>query len=258
MKRYLILDCDGVIFKSPALIDEQVKKIKYEASDEYYQELIDASERLNERLNEWEQERSNDEEEKQSIDRKLAEIARLRQEHWDYKDQVLEEVFEKYKNLIDYNRIFVSENTYEGVISLINYIWASKVFDDIIILSHVNTQTEIDAKERYFHTYLPMVKTVFPKFHEDSYFYPETMEKRKEKRPRTNKIEYLKKLYNIDDLSESIFIDDTEGIIKEAAKADVGHCYHRDKNMNSAMVILRAFEDFCAIHEKGKSKTKRK
>ena len=246
MGKYLILDCDGVLFPAD-LIDPQVQKINYRASKKYYEELKSDKRILDELWDEYEFERrdkTNLSQEQQDVIRKKEKNANARIEHFDLKNQVLEEVLDEYKKRINYKIVYQIENSDYLVVNLINLISNANRFDDIYILSHVNSDEEIEAKTLFFEKFLPNVKLLFPKYHEDSYFDPETGKKREE-RPRTNKIEYFKKHTGIEDLSESLFIDDEESIVAEAKVAGVGVCFQKTEN-------------FAILHKKDEAKIKAK
>ena len=253
-EKYLILDCDGVIFDSLELIDQQVRKIEYKASDEYYRYLLSETEKAHERLHVWEEERSNDLDEHDSIICEIGYYTHLRKEHFKMKDLVLEEALPQYKNLIDYDKVYRLENTYHGVVELIKHIWKNGEYDKIYVLSHVNSPREVKAKRAFFDKYLPMVNLVFPMFHFESFFNRDGSINITRK--RSNKLEYLMSVETIDDLSNSTFIDDTESIITEAIKLGVGFSYHKSKTADSFYTILQAYDEFCDSLNNGKVKKK--
>lgn len=239
--RYLILDCDGVIFDSLKLIDVEVQKIKYEASDAYLQKLIKDSKKLHDRLHDLEQERD-DSSELRKIKSSILKLSKLRLTHFDHKDLVLEEVLPEYKNRIDYSKIYTIDNVYPGVIELIKEIWNQGIYDKIFVNSQVNPDSEIEAKVNFFNEYLPMVQFVPVRFHLEPYFDLVT-HKKNNNRKRSNKIECFKIMTGIEDLSNSSFIDDTSGVIEEAKKAGVGNCYYKTKDMDTNHLLRNAVVD---------------
>ena len=241
MKDYnLILDCDGVIFDSLGLIDEQVQQIEYKASDKYHDEVITSAKRYHDLLYKLEYERANDyEEEKHIIHRKLADLGEERERCRLLKDIVLEEVYHKYEDRIDYYSIYTLENAYPGVINMINNIYETGVYENIYILSHVNSESEVFAKNLFFSKYLPFVKFIPVKFHEEPFHYNKEDTWRNLKRKRTNKIERFQKITGIESLDKLTFIDDSETIIQEAEQMMVGRTYYKRKDEN-IVDILRA------------------
>ena len=244
----LVLDCDGVIFDSLPLIDEYVKNIKYIASDAYKNELDKEEFKARFMLNKWKEERSNDPIQHDLIKKMIRDVERKRNEHYEYKDKVLEEVSQRYKGKIDYHKIYQLENTFEGVINMIYTIYGKGLFDDIYILSHVNCKREIEAKSQFFKTYLPMVKFIPVMFHEEKFYNPDGT--KNTKRKRTNKIASFQKLTNLEDLSNVYFIDDTESIIDEARQLGVGFTYYKHESLPTIDLLTKvSFEAIGVINK---------
>ena len=241
-QKLLLLDCDGVIFDSNRLIDEFVQKIEYKASDKYCNTLNKLSANFHNQLHRLEIERSNNVLKEDQLRRAIENIGKLRKAHFLLKDMVLEEVLPKYQGRIDYYAIFQYENTFPGVINKINEVKESEIFDDIYIVSHYNSDNEKDAKLSFFNVYLPDIKVVFVKFHQDEFsLLPENAEKNKT-RSRTNKILDFTKQTGIEDFSLTAFIDDTISIIEEARELQVRNCFHKGKRDNTTSLIERSIE----------------
>ncbi len=242
-KKLLLLDCDGVIFDSTRLIDREVQNIEYMASDKYCDELNRLSARYHSDLHKLEIERSNNSEKEKSLRTSIEEVGRRRKHHFYLKDMVLEEVLPKYKNRINYDEIFQVENTYPGVINKIIDVCGMGIFDDIYVVSHYNSENEGAAKERFFADFLPMVKVVLVKFHQDEFsLLPEDEDKNK-KRERTHKILDFQRQTGISDFSRSYFIDDTESIIEEARDVGVKHCFYKTKRENIVNLLGKALSN---------------
>ncbi len=238
--RFLLLDCDGVIFNSNVLIDKEVQTIEFDASDKHCSILNKMESRCRDQLHELEDERASAEEiEHQKLT--IEGICRLREEHFLLKDMVLEEVLEKYVGRIDYDKIFQMHNTFPGVIDKIREIQAAGVFDKIFIVSHYNSAREAAAKERFFAKFLPGVEVILVEFHKDNFIVGD--DEKNKLRQRQNKIAVFSARTGIVDLSLSSFIDDTLSIVDEARKFGVGTCVFRSKKDKTTTLLEE-------IHEK--------
>ena len=228
----LILDVDGIIFNSLPLIDEEVRKINYTASDKFYNKVRMVEVELNKRYRDLEYERANNlSEVTYEYFNHEERIATLIKHHFEMKDRVLEEVDPKFRNRIDYSKVYKLENTYPGVVKTIQRLYASGAFGKIYALSHVNSLAEIEAKKEFFSTYLPMIEFIPVLFHQDPFYIPGTMEKNP-KRIRTNKICYFKSQLGIDNLEDYFFVDDTKTIVDEAREEGVGYCYYKTSDLD--------------------------
>lgn len=236
-ERLLLLDCDGVIFDSNKLIDKYVQKIEYRACDKYCDTLNRLSRKYHDELHLLETERANDYTKEDRIRKAIAEIGKLRKEHFFIKDMVLEEVLPQYKNRIDYYKIFQLENTFHGVIDKISEIYETGIFDDIYIVSHYNSQTEAEAKLSFFYNYLPMVKVALVKFHTTDFsLLPDDSEANKT-RERSNKICEFAKQTGITDFTYSSFVDDTSSIVEEARALNVKNCFFKSKKDSTVKIL---------------------
>ena len=250
-KKLLLLDCDGVIFDSNRLIDEQVQKIYYCASDKYCTYLNDLAARLQNEIDQLNMERPNDSELKKSKEREKEAVKELISDHFYAKDMVLEEVLPEYKNRIDYFKIYQKENLYPGVLEKLYEIIGMGIFDDMYIVSHYNSENERRAKETFFEAYLPGVKVLLMKFHKEPFIYGAENKKENKKRERTNKILEFRDLTGEEDFSMTSFVDDSLSIIEEAEKK-VKHCFYKDKVTNTIFFLDKAVE--FAIYDNDNSK----
>lgn len=247
-KKYiLVLDLDGVVFNSLKLIDSMVYRIEEKASDWYLQKNNKEIRDLSEELRQLKYERvSITNRRREEIERRIAELERLNDEHFEYKDLVLEEVFDKYKGLIGYSNIYLLKNMFEGVIETIWTIYQSGIFERIIGASHCNVESEANAKIEACGKHLPMMEVIPIPFHIEPFFDPLTGQKLK--RERTNKIEYLQKVLGLsdEDLSRVVFVDDTISIINEAMELGVGMCYHKRPFDDINDLLMRAYFNTCS------------
>lgn len=247
-KKYLLLDCDGVIFNSNVLIDKEVQKIEFKASDKYCEMLNNMETECINQLHSLEIERAITPEKKAKIKSTIDEIKRLRKEHFLFKDMVLEEVLPKYVGLINYDNIYQMHRTFTDVIEKIREISLTGVFEDIYIVSHYNSSREGNAKVHFFKKYLPMVKVVLVKFHKDKFILGD--DAKNCSRARTNKLLDFSDQTGITDFSQCSFIDDTPSIIAEAQELGMGHCEHKGKRITTVSLLENAFK--AAICDFGK------
>ena len=255
-KKLLLLDCDGVIFDSNRLIDACVEKIEYRATDKYCDILNNFSAKCHNQLHRLEIERSANPEDEEKLNSTLEKIRKLRKEHFYYKDMVLEEVFPKYQNRIDYFPIYQLENAYPGVIERIEEISDTGLFDDIYVVSHYNSNNEAMAKLGFFNRFLPNIKVILIKFHKEEFSLDPNDEEKNKKRERSNKMLEFSKLTGITDFSETTFIDDSISICEEAKKQDVAHSCYKDEEHDTMYWLGKAIE--YAISDSDKSNDNRR
>ena len=243
----LISDFDGVLVDSLPLIDEYVKEIDYEASDEYGQNLIQRTDYYNREKQRLEEERDIYGKEMQEIIEMLDELYRLRVRHYDHKDRVLEEVEAKYKGLIKYKKIYQIENAYPGIIELINKIWEYKIYHRIIVSSNVNVESEIVAKKEFLKEFLPMAKFSPVRFHLEPYYNPINGSPNKNRIP-SNKLAVIARSNSVDVLNSCV-IDDTKGVIERGIALGF-KCYHRKIEDDVRDIFIKAGnETIDTVHE---------
>ena len=242
-KKILVLDCDGILFDSLKLIDEQVETINYMGSDSYKNDITQRIDERDRNFDLWNE--------------------RLRL-HYIIKDQILEEVFPKYQNRINYDVIYQFENTFDGVIEEVKKIWNSGLFSQIYVLSHVNSVNEVRAKRRFFEEYLPMVNVITVPFHREMYYRCINKEEEIRKnsdRVRTNKVNELKDILELEDLSSVYFIDDTRSICEEAVDlgATAVHCGKNEQILEKLRQVCRcAYQELLDSYDKEDNKTLKK
>ena len=219
-RRVLCLDCDGVIFDVVNMMKSIISRLNYICSDEFKTKVIDRLYQNNELelYNRY------------SIIQKIT------------RDEVLEEVNDLYKGKIDYNKIYVIENTYPGVIELIKKIYDSGYFDKIYITTHVNSEKEIIAKKKFFAKYLPMVEVRCYYFHEMPYDHNKDNYFQNANRTRSNK----PKLF-FEDTHENPkfthFVDDSEVICNEARALGAKATHRYPEDDNPCGVFYKMLED---------------
>ena len=248
----LISDFDGVLTDSLPLIDEYVKEIDYEASDEYGRKLIAETDSYNAEKHRLEEERNFYSKEMKEIDDKLQELYRLRLRHYNHKDLVLEEVLPEYRGRIDYSKIYKLENAYPGIIELIHKICEQKIFHQLYVCSSVNVGSEIASKRAFLQEHLPMAKFIPVRFHLEPYYDLCTGQANKNRVPN-DKLATLVK-YNRDiDIPVSVAIDDTKGVI-ERGRAIGFNSYHRRIEDDVCDIFIQASNDTIDRYHGGKIK----
>ena len=239
-KKLLLLDCDGVILDSNRLIDEQVEKVEYRASDKYCDILNNFSEKCHRQLHRLEIERSTNEEDEKRLNSTIEKIRMLRREHFYFKDMVLEEVYPEYQNRIDYRPIYQLHNAYPGVVEKIKELSNMDLFDDIYVVSHYNSNNEALAKLDFFSRNLPKIKVILMKFHKEPFSLEPEDEEKNKKRERTNKILEFSKMTGITDFSMTSFFDDSLSICEEAKRQGVAHCVCKDETNGTLFLLEEA------------------
>ena len=229
-----IYDCDGVIIPGEELIDRYVWKICKEASNAYCDELFNRQNELIQNQQRLEQERDVFGPEMIEITRELEEINKKIKRHFILKDIVLEEVEEKYKNKIDYKEIYQRENIYQGVLELFWQIYDSHVYDQIIVNTHVNAESEIIWKREMFKKDFPPLKFVPVKYHLVPYKDPFGGLVNKNRKP-SDKIGRLINMSPYIDVDVSTFIDNTSSIIKRGKEIGL-NCYYVKKNLDPYVI----------------------
>jgi len=202
-KRVLCLDCDGVIFNTNDMYKELISGINYCCSDDFKDKVIDRA-------------YQNNDMDSVNMYTRIQIITR---------DEVLEESKEMYKNRIPYHEMYVYENTFPGVISLIKEIYETGYFDKIYITTHVNTVRESLAKKEFFSKYLPMAEVFTIQFKDRPYNHDKDNYFENANRQRTNKpLEFFKA--RKEDPHGTLFVDDSASICRQAI--DLGaqsvHC----------------------------------
>lgn len=211
---YLVLDYDGVLVPGEEIYDVLIHdEICEEASNIYREGLITQREKLERIKEELDDERSGAKD-IEKIKKELEEIDRKIKHHYIKKDQVLEESMPEYVNRIPYNKIYIKENVFPGLLELIHKFYDMGIYTEIIVNTHVNVDSEIKAKRILLENEFPPTKFVPVQFY---------LERRLNngmgiKRTRSNKVERLLKTlpYMKPYVNDSIFVDNTMGVIKQA------------------------------------------
>lgn len=176
--RILCIDFDDTIFKTKPFVEEIVEKIDYMGSERYLMSIEHDS----------------------RLDKETKRI--LSEEHFEHKDQVLEEVFEEYVGLIDYDRIFAMNEIHQGAIEYVNYLYRCGRYDKVFILTHYNIEREVEAKKVFINKYFPGMEVIAVPFHKDKYEFGK-------KRKRSSKAEYLMEYLGLSNILNCTLIDDS-------------------------------------------------
>lgn len=174
----LCIDFDDVIFKTKMLVEEIIKTIEFKATSEYLSSIMSSN----------------------NIDGQTKRI--LSEEHFEYKDRVLEEVDDKYKNRIDYEKVFATNEIYPHAIEYVRYLCNCGRYNKVYILTHCNVEREVLAKKKFINKYFPSLEVITVPYHIDKY------EKGKKRMP-TSKAEFLMKYLGITNISHCTLIDDS-------------------------------------------------
>ena len=172
----VFFDLECIVPGASKLVDDYIEKYEYRASNKYLKEIVADY---------------NDGRKDQDEYRKLLD------EHYDYKDRVLEEVDEKYRNLIDYASIYSAENVDENVYARIKYQATNR---EIYGIFYYNTDREYQAKERLCRQAFPNCQVVGIRFYNEEYV-PRLI------RNRVNKAKEILKRFKLDSLEECCLYD---------------------------------------------------
>ena len=214
-RRVLCLDCDGVIFNTVQMMKNIISGINYCCSDDFKIKIIDRAYKNNE-MDLW------------KIYTDIQKITR---------DEVLEETNDLYKGRIDYDKMYVFDNTFHGVIEIINMIWEAGLFDKIYITTHVNSMQEITAKKRFFDKYLPMAELFTIKFNDKPYIPDKKNYYENANRKRTNKPQ---EFFNAkhERPESTTFIDDSYSICNQA-RALGAKAFYRDSESDNPLLVFQ-------------------
>lgn len=183
--KILCIDFDDVIFKTKPIVEKLLEEIEPMATERALKESLAKLKNS-----------GNNESKDEMLRRQIS------NEHFDYKDRVLEEIDDKYKNRIDYEAIFSSLNVFPGTLQYVNYLQKCGRYDKVYILTHCNVEREVNAKLKFINKHFPGVEMIAVPFHRDKYV--EGM-----KRPITSKADFFMEYTGLTDLSNCTLIDDS-------------------------------------------------
>lgn len=213
-KKVLCLDFDDVILRTTPIIESIIEKINYNASGNYVDNL-------------------NLKEREGIIDRQTHRT--LVEESFDLKDQILEEVYPRYKGRIDYSKIITIDNAYQNVIDYINYLCQCGRYDKVYIISHYNVEREIECKSKFIKKYLPYAELIPVKFHLEPY-------KKGIRRECTNKALYVKRYLKIKGIKNYTLVDNSlENVCKWEKAGGIGIQYNEHIYCHSKVHDLNPF-----------------
>ena len=230
---YLVLDYDGVLVPAEEIYDVLVHdEICEEASNIYREELLTRKKELEKIQEELIDERSGAKS-LNEIKKELDDIKNKMSYHYFKKDQVLEESLPEYVNRIPYDKIYIVENIFPGVLELIHKLYDMGIYTEIIVNTHVNVDSEIKAKRILLETAFPPTKFIPVQFY---------LERRLNngmgiKRTRSNKVARLLKAlpYIKSATSNSVFVDNTLSVLDQAEKFKF-KCFFVRKNEDKIVI----------------------
>lgn len=194
--RVLVLDFDDVILSSERLIDRDIAKYWYTASDRYARDL----------------ERKFDADIIKTRDELDAELEIYR----DKKNQILEEVYPHFEGKINYKGIISPQNISPLIAKQVRTLIRSNRYEMVIIESHYNSETEKKCKEQLINKLFPGAFFLPVRFFEADYI---ESKKNNTPRTRTSKAEYLMDYLNFNSVSYDFrlftLIDNSPGNIKD-------------------------------------------
>ena len=206
-----ILDFDGVFVAGEELMDEYIMSYCKKATNKYCNELFKKQSELIHAQQQLEIDRNIYGKEMHEIIRELEEIERLLKEHFDLKDQVLEETELKYRNKINYKEIYQRKNVYPGVLELMWKIYEAKIYYLLISNTHVNAEKEIIAKKELLLNDFPPMKFVPIRYHIEP--YRDQYGLLTKNRKPSDKVGILLKTVPIVDPTISPLVDNSKSII---------------------------------------------
>ena len=177
----LCIDFDDVIVKSKPIFERYFEKYDEKATKRYFDSIL------------------RDEKDKRITE---DESTILQNEHFDHKDQVLEEVFEEYKGIINYDEIISEKNTYPRALEFVNYLYRCGRYSKVYILTHCNVEREVVAKKAFVERNWPGMELIAVPFHKEKY-------KVGLKRQITSKADYFMEVTGLKDLRMTTLIDDS-------------------------------------------------
>lgn len=215
----LALDCDGCVMDTVGILEDLVAQINYCCSREFKTKIMDRAYNNNE-MEQF---------------KMYSDINRIT------KDEVLEELFDLYKNRIDYDELYQLKHAFKNVVKVITVFYNLGIFKKMYVVSHINSYREIEAKKRFFEKYLPFMELVFIPFHDKPYSYDKNCYYENANRKRTNKPEYFFKLTK-EDPKHTIFIDDSSTICDEAKEYGC-KAFYRNRESDDELAVFREMYD---------------
>lgn len=228
-----IYDFDGVYVAGEELMDNYIMEFCKKATNKYCNELFRRQTDLIKSQQLLEEDRNIYGKEMREIIRELEEVERLLREHFNLKDQVLEETEEKYRNKINYKEIYQAKNVYPGVLDILWKIYDAKVFYLLISNTHVNAEREIIAKKELLQSVFPPMKFVPVRYHIEPYRdqYGLITKNRKP----SDKVGILLRTMPIVDPTVSTLVDNSKSIITRGIELGL-RSYFVEKNLDSFIV----------------------
>lgn len=214
-----IHDFDGVYIAGEDLMDDYIMEFCRKATNRYCNELFKRQFELLTAQQQLESDRNIYGKEMMEIIRELQEIERLLKEHFDLKDQVLEESEDKYRNKINYDEIYQRKNIYPGVLELLWKIYDAKIYFMMISNTHVNAEREIIAKRNELKRDFPPMKFVPTRYHIEP--YRDQYGLLNKNRQPSDKVGMLLRTVPIIDPTISPLVDNSKSIITRGKELDL-------------------------------------
>lgn len=251
-----VYDYDGVLVDGEHLMDLQIienckgREEAKEATNIYAESIFKRQLELTQIKQQLEQERNVYGSEMLEIIKELADLERKIKRHFELKDQVLEETEEKYANIIDYDKIYVKENIYPGVLEALWEIYDKGIYVKLLNNTHVNKERESVAKERLLKAEFPPMEFVPILFHIFPY---RDMEGPNNNRQPSDKVLRMTRNNRYINPLVSTYVDNSKSVIRLANKLGY-RTYFVDKNDNPRDIIVDAANDTIDIVHGGKIK----
>lgn len=178
----LCIDFDDVIARSTPIVESYLEKIEPRSSKKYHETLASLF--------------NNCEIDDETYSLRTA-------EYYDLKDRVLEEVDDKFKGLIDYNCVINEKTVYKHAIDYVNFLCRCGHYKKCYILTHCNTESEINVKKKFVERYMPNIELIAVPFHKEKY-------QQGKKRAMTSKAEFFMEKMQLSTLYNVTLIDDNK------------------------------------------------
>lgn len=185
-KRCLFFDVDDVMLPTAQFVEKRIAEFAPEATEEYRRKVTEGL--------------------------PSEDVKKIDDRFFEFRDLVLEEVPNRFKEKIDYNEIYQIKNLYPNVLEYINFIIENGSYDAVYAISHYNLPREWKPKQELLKLCFPNMTGIIPvQFHKEPY------EKGK-KRVKTIKALEVMELFGINDVHNFTLIDNSRSNVCEWAE----------------------------------------
>lgn len=233
------LDFDGVLAPGEELMDNYIRPVCKEATNEYCRELFSYQRELIVVQQQLEEDRNIYGHEMRQVKAELTEISRKLKIHFDLKDQFLEEADPKYKNVIKYFEIYQRKNVFPGILEVLWAIYDKGIYDLQICCTHVNAENEILAKKGLLTKDFPPMKFIPVKYHLIPYRTNGLVNRNREPSDKVGIM--VRNIPNMD-VSISPMVDNSKSIIIRSEELGL-RPYFVAQGDDPASVIMQAAND---------------